>query len=265
MIKYFSFFFVSLLLILAGCSSNSQDCSSLDTTYQKYYFNSDSKECEAKTPIKQNVCGNGVIEESDKNYCNCPIDDGGDIPKSHLEYGCDGDKGDYLSYMCSNKQTCVLTQNDKVISQTKSVEFKNSDIIFNGDFNINKPLIVNIEEDNEIKVDLEYFKTQTSSKISNIFVKEMIIENSASIKFAEISYNEKLDTPKPAYSFTQKSFKIADTAKYLTKETLKVKLIIGYTKDTLDFKGEITKTENKIETLTASLGTWEIINPIFDN
>ena len=102
----------------------------------------------------------------------------------------------------------------------------------------------------------------TSSHISNVLVKEMKIENSAGVLLASVIYNEELSGIGEKLSTNKIS--LGDTKKYYSKDSLKMKLDVSYTKESLDSKGEVTKTENKIETLTASLGRVEIINPNFD-
>ena len=248
-----SIFFVFLVcgvLVLAGCSS--VDCSTLDTTYEKY--SEVGGECVAKK-IDRNVCGNSVPEEGE-GYCSCPED----VQKSDPNLGCEGTKGDYLEKMCSDEDECVLKQNDKVVPQKKSVDFKNSDVYFKGDFVINVPFIINSEDDNKVSVELEYFKQIAKrSEIKDLTVKNLIIKNSNLIEFAEIVYNQKV-TQGQGYTFRKKEFEIADTTKPEIKESLKAELIISYTIDRFNSRDELQVSEDKLETLVASLGSWRIIN-----
>ncbi len=238
------------VLVLAGCSD--VDCSTLDTTYEKY--SEVDGECVAKK-IERNVCGNGIPEDGE-NYCSCP----NDVPESHPVLGCEGTKGDYLEKMCSDNDECVLKQNDKVVPQKKSIDFKNSDVHFKGDFIINVPFIINSEDDNKIGVELEYFKQIAKrAEIKDLTVKSLIIINSNSIEFAEIIYNQEV-TQGQGYTFRKKEFEIADTTKPEIKESLKAELTISYKIDRFNSQGELQVSEDKLETLVAGLGSWTIIN-----
>ena len=112
-------FFLSFILIFSSCSK-AQDCSTQDTKYEKYQFNTDTKSCEVSKTIKKDICGNNVIEEGE-TYCNCKQD----VIKSHPVLGCDGTLGDYLEKSCSEQNECILIQNNKVVEKTKSIELKN--------------------------------------------------------------------------------------------------------------------------------------------
>ena len=245
----FFVFLVCFVLVFAGCSD--VDCSTLDTTYEKY--SEVDGECIAKK-IDRDVCGNDIAEEGE-NYCSCSED----VPKSHPLLGCEGSKGDYLEKMCSDDE-CVLKQNDKVVPQKKSIDFKNSDVHFKGDFIINVPFIINSEDDNKISVELEYFKQiAKGSEIKDLTVKNLIIKNSNLIEFAEIVYNQKVAQGQ-GYTFRKIEFDIADTTKPEIKESLRAELIISYTIDRFNSRGELEKSEDKIETLVGGLGFWTIIN-----
>ena len=255
----FIFIFLSFVtLILAGCGED-PDCSSNNTDYAKYTWDKESKECKLTTKLEKNVCGNSVIED-DENYCNCP----NDVFKEHPELGCDGSIGEYLDNTCVNNRECVMTQNDKVISQIKSIDLKNSDVHFRADFTINSPYILNTDDENLVEVDIELFKfISTTNNIINIEVKELIVENSASINFATIDYNQAIAST-PGTILRSKEFPLSQTDRYEKKESLKVELVVSYTKETISSSsGEVIKSEDKVESLKGSLGSWTIINPNF--
>ncbi len=250
-----SFFLIaisSILILFSGCSD--PDCSSQDTTYTKYTYDEESGQCLGKE-IQKDVCGNGVIEDGE-TYCNCEKD----VPKVHPIYGCDGELGEYLEKSCQ-KDKCILTQNEKVIEQTKTIEFKNSDLTIEGKFLINNPLILNTNDKNGIQTTLSLFKTSSTYDIKNIIVKELKIENSKNIEFGYEQYNKPL--AKIGDKLETRKISIADTAEYETKETLKVKIVVSYTKETVNSDGETIKSEEKIETLSGSLGYIPLINPNF--
>ncbi len=248
------FIFVLFLLIFSGCSK--EDCSLKDTTYKKYSYDETSKTCVVSKTIKENVCGNTIIEDKE-TFCNCPKD----VIKTHPTAGCTGTLGTYLEKSCSEEKTCVLKQNEKVVMQPKSVEFKNSDFTINGVFNLNLPYIQNTYDDNKIEIELKLFKVNTQSvNIKNIIVKEVTFEDANAILLGTVVYNEEIDMAKS--SLSKKSIAFSDVSKYEKKEAIKIKMVVTYNKEFLDSTGKVTKTETaKIETLTGSLGTWTIINP----
>ena len=253
MIMTFSLFF-------SGCTKV-PICEEQNTPYIKYVLDKETSKCIISEEIEKDVCGNGIAEESnDETFCSCPED----VTKTHPTLGCKGEKGDYLEYRCSKQDKCELFQNAKIVNQIKSIEFKNTDLKFNVDFSIPSPFILDTLDNNVIKADLTYFKGSTSNliKLSNIVVKELNLKNSAGIKFGENKYNEIVSTP--GQKLNSKNFELAKTTKYFTTESLKSELVISYTKSIFNSKGEVTKTEQKIETLKASLGNWEIINPNFE-
>ena len=249
----------STLLLLAGCTKI-PDCTQKNTDYEKYKLNEETTTCELYKEIERNSCGNGIYEEAnDETSCNCPED----VPKSHPN-ACKGSYGDYLEKACTEQETCELQQNKKVVGQTKSVDLKNTDLTFRANFGINVPFILDTVDDNKINVNLDYFKGPTSSsiKLRNIVVKEMILKNSGGIIFGTQNYGEQMTSL--GQKTQTKYFKLAQTTKYESKENLKVELIVSYIKDTYDSKGEVLRSEEKIETLKVAIGTWVLINPNFD-
>lgn len=245
-----------LLLLLGACSSSSStaDCSSQDTPYVKYTYDSDTKLCVVKKTVQKDFCGNSIAEDGE-NYCNCPSD----VSKTHPQFGCSGSQGDYLEKTCNSNQQCVFLKNNKVVEQTKKVQIDNSDVVFDALFKIDVPFITNTEDDNRIAVELTYFNNGDNRNIRDLVVRELTLENSKLILLSQANYNE------PAgdlgHRFTPKYLEIQSPTQYSSKEAIKVKLVVSYTKETLNSAGEITKTEEKLETLSTSIGTWEVINP----
>ncbi len=250
--SFFLIIIASFLILLSGCSE--PDCSSQDTTYTKYTLDEESGLC-LPTQIPKDVCGNGIIED-DETYCSCAKD----VDKKTPEIGCDGELGEYLEKTCQKDQ-CILTQNEKVIEQTKTIEFKNSDLTIEGKFIINNPLILNTNDKNGIQTSLSLFKTSSTYNIKNINVKELKIENSKNIEFGFEEYNQQFS--KVGDKLETRKISLADTADYETKESLKVKIVVSYTKETLNSANEVSKSEEKIETLSGSLGYIPLINPNF--
>jgi hypothetical protein len=250
----------STLLLFAGCTKI-PDCSEKDTQYEKYKLNEETTTCELYKEIEKNSCGNGIAEENnDETSCNCPED----VPSSHPVLGCEGTYGDYLEKACTEQKTCELQENKKVTNQVKAVDLKNTDLTFRANFGVNVPFILDTIEDNKISVNLDYFKGPTSSsiKLRDIVLKEMILKNGVGIVLGTQNYGEQITTI--GQKAQTKYFKLAETTEYEKKESIKVELIVSYTKDTYNSKGEISKTEEKIETLKVAIGSWTIINPNFD-
>jgi hypothetical protein len=163
---------------------------------------------------------------------------------------------------CSSSNQCVLTQNSKVVEQTKSLEFKNSDVVFSGRVTLNSPFIQNSNDENKVSVVLEFFKLpSTSNRISNVVVDELIIENSGGILFASQTLNKAF--PSLGAKTDVISLDLNDITEYEDRENLRFKIVVSYVEESLSSSGEVTKTENKIETLTSSLGTWNLINSNF--
>lgn len=251
-----SILFLSTLVLLSGCSKQI-DCSTQDNTYQKFTWDDTLESCVVSKTIPKNQCGNEVAEDGE-TYCNCPKD----VTKAHPKLGCLGTVGNYLEKACDEKQECVLFQNDKVIEESKSLEFKNSDVIIEARTSVNTPFIINSADNNKIIIDLTLFKFPVATtNIKNLVIKELKIENSKGVLMGNAQYEEELTNIGDKAS--TKNIKLSDTTKYTTTDTYKMKLIISYTKESLDRDGNVIKTEDKIETLVASLGKYEVINPVF--
>lgn len=256
--KFSLFLLVALSLFLFSGCGEEIDCSSQDSTYIKYKLNEDTDICEVAKEIPEDECGNEIPEEGE-TYCNCPKD----VGKSHPKLGCFGSKGTYLNKSCDDfTKTCVLSQNNKVVKETKSLEFKNSDLVFNTRAEYNTPFILHTVENNEISLEISLLKFGSSSKnYKNIFVKELRIEDSKSNILATIDYDQQVtgvgSTLKPM------STALADTKEYDFTSTLKFKLVVSYEIEYLDSQGYVTKTVPKIETLSSSLSKFKIINPNF--
>jgi len=244
------------LIFLSGCGGpTDQDCKAKDTTYNKYKFDEGSGTCIYRT-IQKNVCGNGVIEDGE-TYCNCPKD----VTKTNPKFGCDGIIGDYLEKSC-NKQTktCDFFQNKKVVTETKILDFKNSDVYLQGEFTFSKPFILNSADKNQISIILSLFNfPSTSKQISDLQIKSIFLLNSNNIKYGSFEFNKPLNNI--GDSLAGIKIKLNDIAEYKKRGNLKVKLVVSYRVDYLNSKGEVTKSENKVQILVSSLGYLDIINP----
>jgi hypothetical protein len=247
------FLILLTLVIVSGCSE--EDCSAKDTTYEKFTWDEDLKECISRK-IEQNKCGNSVAEEGE-NYCNCPQD----VSREHPKYGCSGNLGEYLEKSCNTDNECILTQNTKVVEEVKAIQLRNNDIFLDGIFTFNKPFILNTEDKNKLKVEISFLKeASTSKKIRNLAVSEIRIIADTRMAGNAI-YNENLE--KIADRLSVKYIPLADIDRYDKTSTVKAELLVSYTVDSLDSKGEVIKTEEKIETLTGALGRIDFINPVF--
>ena len=254
-----NFFFVatfSLLILFAGCSGSDFDCSERDTQYIKYGYDPETRTCVVIQTIRMNECGNGVIEEGE-NHCNCPRD----VPASHPLLGCEGTIGDFVEKACKQNK-CAVLQNSKVVDQTRNVEFRNSDLTFNSEFTLGVPFVLNTEDNNRVEIKLNLFRTASgNTRISNIRVGELVLENTGGIRYGSVNYNQRVDSV--GTSLPSVSMELSDTTRYSVRENLRARLTVSYTRDILNNAGEVTRSEDKIETITSSIGTWEIINPRF--
>lgn len=251
--KILPFLFV-FAIIFASCSSD-PDCSSQDTSYKKYGYDENLEQCVVVESIQQDVCGNGVQEDGE-TYCNCPKDVGQD----HPDLGCFGSTGEYLENVCQEEK-CVLSKNDKVVEQTKKLEFRNTDLTFEGLISLDTPYILGSYEPSEIVIDMTLFSTSNSYNIKDIRVDAISIEDTSSTLLASSQYNEPVSMLDP--KLERKVLTLSETTEYEMQQQLRVNLIVSYTKEYLNSQGQVTKTEQKKETLTSSLGRWEIINPNF--
>jgi hypothetical protein len=252
--KLIIFLILILSLFLTACSKEI-DCSQKDTTYEKFTWDSELEKCTSQK-IEKNVCGNGIIE-GNENFCNCP----NDVPQGHPEKGCSGTIGDYLEKSCNSKKECVLDANEKIIQQTKSVEFKNSDITINSKISYNQPYAFNTDKKNEIEIDMSLFKLREGVNVKNLIVKELRIEDTGSNLLASTTYTQGLE--KIDDKLSNKKLELSQRNNYETKLNLRLKLEVTYTLEYLDRDGLVTKTENKVETLQGSLGNFHMINPNF--
>ncbi len=256
--KIFIFILIISTIFISACGKE-PDCTQQDTTYQKYRYDKEQGKCILYKQIEQNKCGNG-IKEKGETYCNCPAD----VQKTDATVGCNGNLGDYLSKTCDDfKKECILSENSKVISEQKTVEFKLTDLMFRGTISYKTPLIINIETENMVKMDLTLIDiTNTDNKkIENIYVKELRIEDPSSKVLGKMSFNTKLKNIGESLPLAQTQ--IFDTQKYETKQTIRLKLDVNYDVVSFDKEGKETKREQKIQTITTSLAGFTIINPNF--
>ena len=250
------FVIIGVLFFLSGCGGpTNNDCKAKDTTYVKYTLDPDTGMCIPKT-IPKNVCGNR-IKENGETYCNCPSD----VLKTDPVVGCSGTLGNYLVKECDNKtKTCKYFQNKKVIEETKQLDLKNSDIWLQGTFTFDKPFILNTANNDVIKIDLSLYNFPSSGeKISNLKVKSISIVDYSNVVYAHFDFNK--DLTNIGDSLPEVDLKLSQTNSYDSRKNLNVKLTVQYTVNYLDRNEKIVKVENKIQTLTSSLGYLEIINP----
>lgn len=247
--------FLSIILILAGCSSD-PECSTYDTRYETYGFNEETQSCEVVNSLQEDVCGNGVEEEGE-TYCNCADD----IPKEHPEFGCFGEVGEYVENACNQRtQECGLYTNDKVVEQTKSLEFSNRDITFDSRIVLTNPFIQNTDDENRVSVDIEVFSISDSVQLENIMIESLILEGRTSgVLFADIPYNQQVSSR--GDQLGTKLLELNSISSYEQRENLQFTLVVSYTRNILNRDGEITRSEEVVDRLTASLSRWDIINP----
>lgn len=248
------FLLLILVLFISACSSQ-VDCSEQDTTYQKYSYDESLKECVVSKSIQRDVCGNKIME-SGETYCNCEED----VSKTHPENGCFGTAGEYVELACNSKEQCVeFKAEDKVVSQSKKVTFKNSDLTFEGIFQIEVPIVINTDDQTRLPLEVELFKTSSSVSIRDVVVNSISLDSFSGIQFSSVDYNQEL--AKPGDKLLVKDFTLSGVSDYSSRQRLSLTMKVSYIRETIDSKGEIVKSENKIESLKADLGTWEIINP----
>ena len=254
--KLFNFLFVFFLVILVSCSNNSFDCSSYDTNYEKYTYDMESEKCILTEKIRENICGNSILEE-DETYCNCPTD----VLKEHPNLGCFGSEGEFLENICSDKLECVLSENEKVSQETKEVVFKNSEINIKADMTIKKPFIINAVEDNKINFEFELFEVQTNRvAISNIILKEIVIKDSKGVVIASKDIDKNLAKIDDKIN---EDLEVNNMGEYSNNLNMKAELIVDYRKVSLNSQGEEIKSENKREILKYSLGYYIILDANF--
>lgn len=258
-IKNLIFLFLTIsLVIISGCGTDI-DCSLENTNYKKFKLEESTGECVIDKSIPKNRPDNGIIEDGE-TYCNAPKDVPKDYPDEKL--GCDGNLGKYIEKACNKQKECIFTQNEKVIENIISKELKNSEIVFDVRTKYNEPYILNLEKENKIELDITLFKfPQTSTNIKNIIVKEIKLEDSTSKLLGNIIYDEQMS--ELGDKLPIKKISLAETTKYETLQSIKIKLIVSYSKETLDRDGKVVKTEDKIETLIGSLPKITMINPNF--
>ena len=251
---YYLILFISML-VLAGCGQD-PDCSTYNSKYEKYGYNSEIKSCEIITSIPKNKCGNGIIEDKE-TFCNCPED----VPKEDPELGCFGTFDNYIENSCNLRtKECGFYQNDKVVDQTRSLDFKNSDITLNSRITLGNPFVQFTDDNNKVNLDLEVFEINSDVKISNIEIKSILIEGtSTGTLYADIIYNQKVT--KRGDKLVSKQVELSAAPKYNHKEQLRLTLVVTYTRGILDRDGQVIRSEDKVERLVASLGNWDIINP----
>ncbi len=59
------------MFVFSGCGA--PDCTEQDSTYTKYTYDEELKECKVLKQIPEDECGNNVAEEGE-TFCNCADD-----------------------------------------------------------------------------------------------------------------------------------------------------------------------------------------------
>lgn len=249
----------SFTLLFSGCSKL-PDCSTQDTTYEKYTLNEQTSQCELSQKIEKDICGNGIAEASnDENYCNCPKD----VSKTHPKLGCDGTKGDYLEKTCSDQNKCELMQNSKVISQKKTIDMEEDYLHFKADITLNSPFIQNTIDENKMNFDLSLYNMNTydTIKLKDIVVTELNIIDNLGFNIARVTYNEKIDTV--GQKLQAKQIELSPINEYQKITPFTFKLGIKYAENIVDDEGVLVETKNQIKELEGYLDDWTILNPEF--
>lgn len=245
---------LSLSILLAGCSDDI-DCSTQDTTYTKYGLNEETGECEVVDELEQDVCGNGILEDGE-TYCNCEED----VAKEHPENGCFGEVGEYLENTCVQNK-CVVQENDKVVTQTKQLEFRNADFTVKAEFTLDSPYITSDDLNNAIDINLQLFKTSQDRNIKNIRVQSVQFFNNDDIKLAEAQLGKTFGGV--GSSMSPNSVVLQGIPEREDDIYLRINIPVTYTVEYLNNDGTISRTEQKTEDLRESLGRWTFINPSF--
>jgi len=244
------------LFFLSSCSQ--EDCSLKDSTYTKFGFDKGLGECVVIKEIPKDKCGNEIAEDNE-NFCNCPKD----VSKTHPTKGCTGEKGDFLSMSCNEKtKTCGLYENEKVVSESKVLLFKNSDVQIQVELDLNNPFVLNSDDNSKAEVLVSLFNLPSQTNVINeLIVENFAIDNTKNTRLLDYDFNGKLMNIGEELKLVKVPFK--DTTKYESKESLKAKLTISYQRDIYSSSGDFVRSENKKETLTAPIGYWTFINPNF--
>lgn len=274
--SYLFLLFLSSLLILSSCSGELPNCTDKDTDYVKYDWNEELKSCEIIKKIDKNKCGNGV-QEGSETFCNCPKDV--DKKLDIEEGGCSGNKGDYLEYVCNDKKICELEVTDKVKKNSKLISLK-SGSNFAIDAQVYYYLPFMLDRHNvEVEFLLKDIADTKTIKVRDVIIRKIYLVTQSkdllSSQTSNAQFGEKfsiIKTKIPLNEFSLDTFNKDVKNVYL-------KLLISYTKDTYDSKGEtIIKTEtleievqelfesklaiidpqNKNEELDGAGGEWDI-------
>ncbi len=183
-------FAICFLFLFSGCSAKVEDCSGLDSVYENYAWDEELKECIVSQTLQRDVCGNGIAEDGE-TYCNCPESGGGDVAEDDPEYGCSGNKGVYLEFMCSEENECVLEVNDKIEDITARKDFD----INSGAFNLEilasykQPFMID-RHWMEVEVFLKKLEDSSKKKISNVRIKTISIETRDGEVLGYIEWNK---------------------------------------------------------------------------
>lgn len=236
-------FFLSTLFLLASCGEDQAvlDCASQNNEYVTYAFDEETASCYIVSEIDRDVCGNDIAEEGE-TFCNCPEDISQTLPLE--EGGCNGDKGEFLSYACREDE-CVLEVTDKVTTSTKIVDMSaGSDVKLGASISYAYPFMID-RHNFDVRVSLDDFMNTENIKIKKVNIVKAFIVSSAGdqlgradirkefkSKFDEIPFNVELS----GFSF--------DTFNQEYRN-VEFKLQGTYVKETYDNDGKLIKSEEK--------------------
>lgn len=264
--KYSLFFLFLSVLLFSACSSDIPDCSTQDTTYQKYSWDAGLEQCALSQSIQKDVCGNGVVEEGE-TYCSCekdvsnkelPIDKG----------GCSGNKGEFLEYQCSDKtNACELKVTNKVKLNSKLINLKaGNDFGIDATINYFVPFMKD-RHTVDIELLLKSILNTDSVKVKNIEIKKAYVVTKANELLGSVDVNKKLnviyDTVSVSIPLDSFSLNTFDTEK---RDSM-VKFLVTYTKETYSLnkdtkKYDLVKSEDlNTELLLGFESKFQIIDP----
>ena len=263
--KLFILFFVSLIFSSCG---EIPDCSIQNTDYKIYEYDENRDGCVLVKQITKNTPTNGIIETGE-NFCTAPSD----VPEDHPTLGCTGGIGEYLKYQCQNKK-CILDKTDEVKDIIKELKIKKAgDVEFLVKLTIPTPYIfTNYEESNlnfehKSSISVEFFdriqETNSNVIVQNVLFERITITNSNKNVLAQVDFDKNFNNLREEVS---QEFFLKETDEYESEEKLYLEAVVSYTRIILDNKGEVTKSQNIIETLPRTyIDKYTIINPKYHN
>ena len=239
--KFILPFIAIILFVIAGCSSELPDCSEQDTKYVNYSYDENEEKCVVSNKLDKDVCGNGIKEEGE-TYCGCPEDVRKDAPIE--EGGCSGDKGEFLSYQCSQENSCELKVTEKVKENSKLLEFRQGgDFSFDAEVFYNTPFMVDRHEV-KLEIMLKDILNNENVKVKDLkIVKAYIVTQDDELlgsKTIDTGYSSKFETHE--FSVPVDKFSFETFNKELRNVFLR--LLITYKKETYN-DDELYRTDNE--------------------